>query len=202
MIKHAFLALVLMTVNSLVWAYGTGYSAYPLSQKMRFITAEATGIFNDDGGVGTQVRYTHKLTPKLILDAGAGVASGDRESRIFVGSDYELYPDYGKQPRISVRTTLARAKEFGKGKTLLTAAPTVSKGFSFWGHEAFPFFSLPIGLNLNTDSETYSSMISGNIGITGQLPWEDFDHLSGNVELQVDLKDSATALFMGVSYPL
>ena len=93
-------------------------------------------------------------------------------------------------------------KEFDVRRNIFTVAPTVSKGFSFWGNEAFPFFSLPVGVNLNGDSKTYETQINANLGITGNLPIEGYRNIMGTVETTVDVKDSFTAFFVGLSYPL
>jgi hypothetical protein len=204
--KNILMALLLV-LSGRVWAYGVGLSAYPMTQAQKMVSAEATAIFSDteensDGGVGMQVRYSHKFSPRLLADAGVGLASGDRSSRLFVGADYELYPDYMKQPRVSLKGTIERAKENGEGRSLLTLAPIVSKGFSFWGHEAFPFASLPVGLSLEGSSNTYQSMIGGTLGIMGRLPIQAMQHLTANFEINFDLKDSYNGIFFGVGYPL
>jgi hypothetical protein len=197
------MAAVLTLVSSAnVFAYGTGYSAYPLGQKMKLVTAEVTGIFTEGSGAGLQGRYTHKLTPRMILDAGAGLGGGERSSRIFAGADFEIFPDYMKQPRVSLKTTITRADEFDITRNQFGVSPTVSKGFSFWGNEAYPFVAVPVALSLDNKSNTYQTVIAASTGITGPIPIEGYRDLSGNVELNVDLKNSFTALFFGVSYPL
>ncbi len=195
-------ALVGAMVPAQVLAYGTGYVTYPLMPEKRIISTEFTGITSTGGGVGLQGRFTQKLNEKMIVDAGIGISGGERDSRFFVGADYELFPDYMRQPRVSVKTTYTNAKEFDVRRSIFSIAPTVSKGFSFWGHEAFPYFSLPIGINLNGDSKTYESQVNASLGISGNLPFDGYKNLLGNVEATVGVKDSYTALFMGVSYPL
>ena len=196
------LSLSLLLTSSLVWSYGTGYSSHPLWTDQHIVSGEVTGVTSTGGGLGLQARYTRKVSKKITLDGGAGVGTGERSFRAFVGGDLELYPDYLTQPRISLRGTLEHAREFESGRTILSLAPTLSKGINFWGHEAYPFFSLPIGLNLRGSGNTYLSQINASLGITGHLPFEGYKHLLGNIEIQVGLKDSFTALFTGVSYPL
>lgn len=189
-------------LSSSVFAYGIGYSSYPLSQKMKMVSAEATGILSDAKGVGIQGRYTQRLSRKTIVDGGVGISGGDRTTRLFVGADYEIFPDYRNQPRFSMKANLERAKEFEIARNNLSLSPTVSKGFSFWGREAYPFVALPVGLSLDGDSSTYKTQISAAMGISGKLPIEGYDHLSGNIETNIDLKNSYTAFFVGVSFPL
>lgn len=201
------LALASATVLGLltpanVMAYGLGYVTYPLMPQKRIISTEFTGITSSGGGVGLQGRFTQKINERLIMDGGIGISGGQRDSRFFVGADYEIFPDYMKQPRFSVKTTYTNAKEFNKRRSIFQIAPTISKGFSFWGHEAFPYFSLPIGANLNNDNKTYQTQINASVGISGNLPFADYKNLLGNIEATVGVKSSYTALFMGVSYPL
>ncbi len=183
-------------------AYGTGYVTYPLMPEKRIVSTEFTGIASNGGGIGLQGRFTQKLNEKMILDAGMGIAGGERDSRFFVGADYELFPDYMEQPRFSTKVTFTNAKEFDVRRNIFTIAPTVSKGFSFWGNEAYPFFSLPFGVNLNGDNKTYETQMNANLGITGNLPFEGYRNLMGTVETTIDIKDSFTAFFVGISYPL
>ncbi|WP_127716468.1 hypothetical protein [Halobacteriovorax sp. HLS] len=194
------LSTLLLTSNA--WSLGMGVSSYPMLSGKKLISSEFTGITSSGGGVGLQARYTQKLSSKVIADAGIGISGGERANRFFTGVDFELYPDYSKQPKISVRADLELAKEFGVGRTKLGMAPTISKGFNFWGREAFPYFSMPVGISLDGDTSTYKSTVSANLGINGNLPIESYKHLQANAELQVDVKDSYTSIIVGLSYPL
>ena len=185
-----------------ILAYGTGYVTYPLMPQKRLISTEVTGVTSTGGGIGLQGRFTQKINEKMIVDGGIGISGGERDSRFFVGADYEIFPDYMKQPRFSVKTTYTNAKEFDVRRSIIQIAPTISKGFSFWGKEAFPYFSLPMGVNLNGDDKTYETQINASAGISGNLPFDGYTDLLGNVEATVGVKDSYTALFVGVSYPL
>lgn len=187
---------------STAFGYGVGFSSYPLMEGGHMAGAEMTGITSDRGGVGVQARYTNRLTQPLTLDAGAGFSGGERSNRIFVGADYELFPDYMNQPRISVKTTWTNAEEFDSRRNIIGVAPIVSKGFSFWGTEGFPFFSIPVSLNLDSDTRQYETMIGTSVGIMGNLPIEGYREIIGKVEGMVDIKDSYTGIFLGLSFPL
>lgn len=193
-------ALALSSVST--FAYGIGYSTHPMSEDQKLISTELTGITSDDGGLGLQVRYTQKINKVLSVDAGLGIGGGDREQRFFVGADYEIFPDYMQQPRFSLKTNIERAEEFGSSFTVITAAPTISKGFNFWGKEAFPYASIPFGLSLNSDTQTYDTVTSMNVGINGQLPIDGYKNVNGNLELQVGLQESFTAVIVGMSFPM
>ena len=193
------LGLVLMSTNA--WSYGTGISSYPIMLQQRFISAEFTGITSTGGGVGVQGRYTQKFNTNMIFDGGIGMGGGDRSSRIFAGVDFELYPDYQKQPRISVKGTINNAKEGDSRKTSLGVAPTFSKGFSFWGHEAYPFVAIPFNVSLDSNNSTYNTNANLNIGIAGAVPVDGFKHLTATFEGTINIKDSYTGLFLGVAYP-
>jgi len=201
--KILALGLLSLGFSSQVFAsYGTGYSSYPMMSDKKFFSTEVTGITSTGGGVGAQVRYGQKINSALLIDAGVGISGGERTNRIFAGADYEIFPDYLNQPRVSVKTTITNAEEFGTRRNILSIAPTVSKGFSFWGYEAFPFVSIPMGLSLESGSKTYETISSFNVGITGNLPIERYSHLTGTLEAIVDLKDSYSGVFMGVSFPI
>ncbi|HLE10990.1 MAG: hypothetical protein A2504_10290 [Bdellovibrionales bacterium RIFOXYD12_FULL_39_22] len=193
--------LVLAQATNL-FAYGTGLTAYPLMSEKRLVTTEFTGIVSDHGGVGIQTRYMQKINNVTSVDAGIGLAGGDRSGCAFAGIDYEIFPDYKKQPRVSIKSSFEYAKEFGLPYNNLKVAPVVSKGFSFWGHEGFPYVTMPIAISLEAEHKTYETTMNLTTGIAGKIPYEGYTHLTGNIEAVFNLKDSYSAIFMGVSYPL
>ena len=200
--KKSMVFILMVFAVSEVMAYGTGIVSYPWMVSRKAVTAELSGITSTGGGVGIQGRYTHKLAEGMIFDAGAGFAGGKRTTRIFVGADFEIIPDYAKQPKVSVKTSFENSKEFKVRRNILSVAPTVSKGFNFWGKEAFPFVSLPVGLSLDSKSKRYETIISANIGVSGNLPIKGYEKLIGTVEATIKIKDSYTGIFAGVTYPL
>lgn len=200
--KIKILSLLLLAIPGLSFGFGTGVSTYPIMLDKKFISGEFTGITSTGGGVGVQGRYTQRLNRKTIFDAGIGMSGGERTSRVFAGADFEIYPDYQRQPRVSVKTTLSNSKDFDVRRNTFGVAPTVSKGFSFWGHEAYPFVSVPYNVSLDSDSKTYETSANLNVGITGALPFEGYKHLTGTLEASVKIKDSYTGVFMGISYPI
>lgn len=196
------LATIATLASAGVMAYGVGQSTSPMQEGKKLISTEMTGIASDNGGMGMQVRYTQKLNRILSFDGGLGISGGDRAQRLFIGADYEIYPDYLRQPRFSMKANIERAEEFEETKTIVSIAPTVSKGFNFWGKEAFPYVSIPVGLNLNGDKKSYESTISLNTGINGNIPLKGYRHLKGNLEVQVGVQNSFTAFLAGVSFPM
>jgi hypothetical protein len=202
-VKHILAAALATTFSvSLMASYGVGVSTYPMGTDGRMVSAEATGIVSNNGGVGMQARYTQRMTGELTLDAGAGISGGERSSRFFAGADYELLPDWHNQPRVSVKGIFTSASEFNTRNNILTAAPTVSKGFNMWGQEVYPFAALPYGIGLNSDSKTYETTLNLSVGAISKLPIQGYEYLTANVEATIDIKDSWTGLFLGVSYPL
>lgn len=199
------LALSLSFGSSAAFGYGMGISTFPLEQDKKVLSAEATGIVSDGGGVGLQARYTQKLNEVSSVDAGVGISAGERSARLFAGYDYELFPDYDMQPRTSIKAFVENSKEFGTRKNILGFAPTVSKGFSFWGQEAFPYLSLPYGISLDGKRNQYETTLSANLGISGQIASEYLmvnKPVTANAEVIVGLKDSFTAVFFGFGYPI
>jgi hypothetical protein len=200
--KIKILSLILLAVPGLSYGFGTGVSTYPIMLDKKFISGEFTGITSTGGGVGVQGRYTQRLNKKTIIDAGIGMSGGERSSRLFAGADFEIFPDYQRQPRVSVKTEISNSKEFDVRRNTIGISPTVSKGFSFWGHEAYPFVALPYNVSLDSDTKTYETQANLNVGITGNLPFEGYKHLTGTLEASVKIKDSYSGVFMGISYPI
>ncbi|MDA9793051.1 hypothetical protein N9B72_00560 [Bacteriovoracaceae bacterium] len=196
------LVLVAATLSFASFANVVGVSTHPFTLKNKVITTEVTGNFSGGSGVGVQGRYFQRINQDLNVDAGFGISGGERSSRIFLGADYLLYPDHNKQPRISMKGTFEKLREFEASYTALGLTPTVSKGFVFWGNEAFPFVALPIKLGLDSDTSRYQTISSLAMGITGRLPINGYRHLIGNIEANLDIKNSYTGLYFGVSYPI
>lgn len=200
--KYNILVTLLAFLPSVLLAYGVGYSTYPMMPGDKMVSTEFTGIVSSGGGVGMQARYTQNLNKETVVDAGLGISGGERTSRFFAGLDYELFPDYENQPRISLKTSLVNAKEFDNRFNIIAVAPTFSKGFSFWGQEAYPYVSVPFGVRLNDDIKSYNTTMNLSVGANSRLPFEGYHNLTANIEATVDIKDSWTGVFLGVSYPL
>ena len=191
-------------ISTQVWSYGVGQSTHPMSINQKFIATEFTGIFSNGTGVGLQARYTQRLNNKIKLDGGLGMGGGERSSRLFVGADYEIFPDYNKQPRVSMKLGYENASEFGNRINSFSVTPTVSKGFNFWGKEGYPFVALPIAVGLNSGNQTYETSFGLTGGWTGKVP-VDIKHLrkmTASLEMNLGLKDTYTGVFMGLSYPI
>lgn len=202
----AMATLVMTTGMSMqkAHAYGMGISTYPLEVEKKLISAEFTGITSKGGGLGMQARFTNKLTEKGTIDAGLGISGGERSARLFAGYDIELFPDYENQPRTSLKAFVENSKEFSARRNILGFAPTVSKGFSFWGKEAFPYLSLPYGISLNGNNNSYSTTLSANIGVSGLIPADIGlgKQITANAEAIIGLKDSFSGIFFGAAYPI
>ena len=201
---HNFLILTvfLALFSPLALGRGSGHSSYPMPPQSKVVGVEFTGVLSDGGGLGVQGRYTQKVSDLVVFDAGFGTSGGERSGRLFGGLEYEFFPDYDRQPRFSLRGSVETATEFGVRKNILTMAPKVSKGFSFWGIEGHPFLSLPVGVNLNSQTKTYETMIGTSVGINGNLPWKEYKRLVASAEVLLNLQNSFTGVFFGISYPL
>lgn len=179
-----------------------GLSTHPFTMNKSVITTEFSSYMSAGAGMGLNAKYFQRLNSKINVDAGAGFSDGQRSNRFFAGADYEFFPDFGRQPRISGKAFVETMNYDGIRMNTVAFAPTVSKGFSFWGNEAFPFVALPIGVGFNTDAGTYETMTSLSAGITGRLPIEGLENLVGNIETNVNVQNSYTALVLGISMPL
>lgn len=199
------LTLSLGLGSSAAFGYGMGISTFPLEQDKKLLSAEVTGIVSNGGGVGLQARYTQKLNELSSVDAGLGISGGERSARLFAGYDYELFPDYDIQPRTSVKAFIENSKEFGTRRNILGIAPTVSKGFSVYGQEAFPYLSLPYGISLDGKKNSYQTTLSANIGFSTVIPSEQSmtsKPITANAEAIIGLKDSFSGVFVGFGYPI
>ena len=199
--KRILLIAALLT-STQIWAYGTGFSTAPLISNKKIISTEFTGITSTGGGIGLQARYTQKVNADLTFDAGIGMGGGDLNNRVFVGADYLIFPDYQRQPRVSIKATFENAKEYNDRRNIVSIAPTVSKGFSFWGQEAFPYIALPVGLNLNTGNQTYATSVAAQVGVNGKLPIEGLQHLTVGLEGTIKIKDHHSGLAFNLGYPI
>lgn len=199
--KNLALALTLL-VSGLTHASSIGLSSHPYSNQEKVVTTEFNSFMSNGAGMGMMAKYYQNIDNKMNFDAGIGFASGSRANMITAGFDYELFPDYSTQPRLSLKSLLESTGFDGDRINSLGVAPTLSKGFSFWGKEAFPFVAIPVKLNLNDDEGTYETALSLTTGISGNLPIDGLERLVGNIEANFDLRNSYTALVLGVSVPL
>jgi hypothetical protein len=202
-VKSLFFGALMAVGSFKALAYGTGVSTYPLQTDDKFIAAELTGITSNGGGLGLQTRFTQKITEKATVDAGLGISGGERSARLFASYDHELFPDYQSQPRISLKAFVENSKEFEVRRNILGFAPTISKGFSFWGKEAFPYLSLPYGISLDGTKNAYQTTLSANLGVTGNLPTEwSAKQIVASAEMILGLRNTFSGLFVGFAYPI
>ena len=79
-----------------------GISAHPFNLKKHIIQGEFNGNFSSGSGMGLQGRYVYKKSKALSFDTGVMLSNSDRAFRMFGGADWEIYPDHGRQPRVSI----------------------------------------------------------------------------------------------------
>lgn len=180
-----------------------GYSTFPLVKKQHHLSASFDSVLSSGGGMGLEARYTQKLNSRVIVDGGLGISGSDQAaSKLFAGIDYEIMPDYMEQPRVSLKASWINEEQFDYRINRIRFAPTVAKGFNFWGKEAYPFVALPVGVDFNGELKRYETTMNLTTGITGQLPIAGYEKITGNVEMSLNLKDSYSTLSVGVSIPV
>ncbi len=198
--KRFYFALLFIFVSFSTFAANIGTVTHPIALNQKQVTTEFDGVTSTGGGIGVQIRYTQKVLEQVKLEAGVGMSGGEYSGRAFLGADFQILEDYDYQPRVSMKTYYENAKEFGGRLNKLGVAPTASKGFNISGREIFPFVALPFAVNLNGDSNTYKTSLNLNLGATGKLSINSMENLVGNLEAMINLKDSYTGAFAGVTY--
>ncbi|MBT4790011.1 MAG: hypothetical protein HON90_00445 [Halobacteriovoraceae bacterium] len=200
--KKLLIGLATFSLSLSAMASTIGVSNHPFSMNKHIISTEYNNYMNDGSGMGLSAKYMQRVSDQLNVDAGFGFTDGERASRMFVGADMQLIPDYGRQPRVSLKGFLERESTDGERFNSFGFAPTVSKGFAFWGKEAFPFVSLPMKVSLNESEKIYESSTALALGISGRLNVAGIKNLVGNIETNISLRNSYSALMMGVSVPI
>lgn len=200
--KKLLFGILTTFISTGVMANTVGLSSHPFVMNKHIVTTEFNNYLTDGSGAGITARYMNRLNEKINMEAGFGFTNGDRASRILAGADVMILPDYGRQPRFSIKGLLQTENKDNERINSFGMAPTVSKGFSFWGNEAFPFLALPTMVSLNTDEGTYETSTALSAGITGKLPVGDFRDLVGNLETNFSLRNSYASIVMGVSLPI
>lgn len=188
------------TVGAIASTIGT--SNHPFLMKKHVVTTEYNNYLNDGSGMGLTAKYMRKINDKLNIDTGFGFTDGERASKFFIGADMQIIPDYGRQPKFSIKGIAETENTDGSRINSFGAAPTISKGFAFWGKEAFPFIALPMKVSLNTNESEYETSTAVALGITGRLPIEGLKNVVGNLETNISLRNSYSALVMGISLPI
>ncbi|MBF0360047.1 MAG: hypothetical protein HQK49_03510 [Oligoflexia bacterium] len=193
---------IIQVQESQAAAYGMGISSFPLSPRTGTLTTEYSQFISNGSGMGLQARYTYKLSNQISLEGGVGMADSLKSKRIFAATDIEFYPDLENMPRLSVKPFVERASEFNNTKNIIGVAPTASKGYILWGKTAYPFIALPMGAVLDSNAQAYNFRTHLALGLVGNLPLEGHEKLIVNLEGNLNIKNSSSALYLGLSYPL
>jgi hypothetical protein len=199
------LLLLSALISTQVFAYGLGVTTHPFEVEKKVITTEATGTManNAGSGAGIQARYYQRLSQELNIDGGFGVSNSNAAARsLFLGTDYRIYPEYQNQPRVSLKGIFSNTKERELNRNNLGMAPTLSKGFVIQGKEIYPFLALPMGVSLDNKNNQFKGTTSLAMGATGNIPLEGLEKLTANFEANINVKNTFSSVFMGVSYPL
>ena len=183
------------------WSYGSGTSSHPLPVGKKLLTAEFMGITSSEGGVGFQMRFAKKVNPGFFLEGGMGMSGGAHSSRLFVGADWEIFPDYGNQPRFSLQGRIINAKEFGLRRNKISIAPSLGKGFSLKSWVFYPYLAFPYSISLAGD-KTYETFLDASLGLTCNLPFRGYEHIVGSLGTSVGVRNSFVGFVAGLSWPI
>lgn len=201
LLKSAVL-LAMTTMMGGAFASQIGLSAHPFSMQKQVLSTEFTNYMSNGTGMGIEAKYFQRVSEIINFEVGIGVTDGDRSNRIFAAADFMVFPDYGNQPRVSVKGMFETTNFDGERINAFGVAPTVSKGFSFWGNEAFPYAALPIKIGLNSDQNTYETQTAFAAGITAPIAMTGYESLIANFEANIDLNNSYTGFVVGIALPL
>lgn len=200
-LKTSTLLVAALTMSA-ASASQIGLSTHPFAMEKQVLSTEYVNYMSNGTGMGIEAKYFQRANEMINFEAGFGVTDGDRANRIFAGADFMIFPDYGNQPRVSVKGLLETTDFDGERINSFGAAPTISKGFSFWGREAFPYAALPVKIGLNQDENTYETQTAFATGITAPIGTPGYSNLIANFEANIDLGNSYTGFVLGVSLPL
>ena len=196
------LLFILMSLGFSTVILGNTISSYPLGIQKKYVAAEFTSVFSNGQGMGLQAKYIQQVRPELSIEGGFGFSNGDQVYHIFASGNYELYPDFMNQPKISLEGLLVRARKLESSHTKIVMTPLASKGLSFWGKEGFPFIGLPITLDLNNDSMSYNVAYQLSFGATAPMPLPGYEKLLANFKLNMNIKNASSEISLGFSHPL
>ena len=193
---------ILISVGFSTVLWGNGISSYPLGVQKKYVAADLTSVLFNGKGMGLQARYIQQLRAELIIEGGFGFSNGDQAYQVFVSGDYELYPDFMNQPKVSLQGTLVRAQKFNSSHTRISLAPVASKGLSFWGSEGFPFLAFPMTLDLNNDAKNYDIAYQMSVGASVPMPFAGYEKFLANFKLNMNIENAPTEISLGFSHPL
>lgn len=199
----SLVALCLMFTSVSLMASNVGVSTHPMVTSDQAITTEFNTFHSYGEGFGITGRYFRRINPDLTIDAGVGLATDDRPSSIYAAVDYQLFPDYDTQPRVSLKSGLESVEIEDDRWNIIGTTPIVSKSVVVNGQEFFPFVATPIRLGLNSETQKYRFFPEVNFGTTtGGFRIGDYDNLIGNVELGFDLSNGGSTISAGLTYPI
>ena len=200
---QSFTTILLFLLSLPSWSLSViGHANYPLKKEDKLISLEATSSMSEGGNLGLQSRYTYKSSGRMIVDMGIGTGSGHRAGHVFTNLEYEIYPDYIRQPKFAFQAGFRSVKEYSKRSNQFLISPLLSKGLNIGHREIFPFIALPIGVSLERNTSTYRSFANINTGLTGQLPFRGYEHFLGTIEGSLNLRNSYSEILVGISYPM
>ncbi len=188
--KKILIGLMTSAISLGAMATTVGISNHPMVMKKHAVSTEFNNYNNAGSGMGLTARYYRQLSDRVNVDAGFGFTNGDRASRFNLGADIEIIPDYGRQPKFSLKG-LAETENIDEERVnSFGFAPTLSKGIAIRGKELFPFIALPMKVSLNADSSEYETSTALALGATGRIPLAGVKNLIGNIETNISLTKS------------
>jgi hypothetical protein len=194
---------LLIAINTKSHATSTiGLSAGPKTAATTgksYAGAEASLDLSPDSGPGIGARYAYQNQENTMVDFGLSLGSGERDVNILLGATYEFFPDFGKQPALSLKGFYEISRMEKENYNILGVAPILTKGVQAYQLEVYPFVSLPIRYIVG-DKNSKGGRLSHAFTLGTLIPMkEQFHGLTLNFEAQFNLKRSFTGFVVGLS---
>ncbi len=192
------ITVFLFLVSAHSFASIVGVTTHPLNDEARVLSAEMTGYMSQRNEMGAGVRYTQEFKGNL-LDVSAAGGQDSRGMILGAGVDFEVQREDINQPRISVKPYAKQISFEGESATLIGAAPTLRKGIATMGKEIFPYFSLPNGIRLESESQEFVFYSSLTFGASMVLP-DSQERLVFSLEANKNLGASSDSIGALISW--
>lgn len=166
--KFLIFSLLILSFSSL--ASVVGISAHQHSEEARVLSVETAGHFSHRHEMSAGLRYTHGFSDSELMDIAIGSGQYSRGLTLGLGMDFELLKDEGNQPRFSLKPFFQHQKFDSTKHSNLGFAPILRKGFNVSGLDFYPYFALPSGMLLDSETDEFKYFAEATLGMSFAIP--------------------------------